>query len=339
MGKGKKTVKDQVKEALDSETTTASSPFAPASVTDSVDVSEEYGDNQSEKFEKETDRISDEALDNTDKEAQRVYDTDPEKLNKNQKANYAKDGGQYGRFNNRDYSTTLRLAREADFYNSKPQANIMRIGAHGNIQNLGTGYERPELKTMETRAMDQAIELDTNQKRLAQALQDAVNHKDLDAFTAAWKQRFGIELDRAQAKREMRRYERQALVQDLLTKNLTKFQAEFMRGFNSVTATTVHNMLQSQPELANMLAGVLLGSATTTEQMFLERSIQNNLAWSYAKAAGRAKPNDQDRLRAQFETSKVMTNIAGAYDYMNRDSDSLFRGNTSAQKELARGEW
>lgn len=334
----KKEVKDQVKKALDTEIDSASSPFAPASVTDSVDVSESYGDDQSEKFEKETDRVSDEAIDNTEKEAQRVYDTNPEKLYKHVNKNFARGEGPYGRFNDRDYSTTLRLAREADFYNNKPQENLYFMGPDGP-QVQGPAYQRPELKTMETRAMDQAIELDTNQKRLAQSLQDAVNHKDLDAFTAAWKQKFGVELDRAQAKREMRRYERQALVQDLLTKNLTKFQAEFMRGFNSVTATTVHNMLQSQPELANMLAGVLLGTATTTEQMFLERNIQNNLAQSYAKAAGRSRPDTKDKIRAQFETSKIMTNVAGAYDYMNRDSDSWFRGNTGAQKELARGEW
>lgn len=334
----KKQVKDQINEALNTDIKNAGSPFAPASVAASVNVSEGYGDDQSEKFEKEADRISNEAIDNTEKEAQSVYDTDPEKLNKNQKANYAKDGGQYRRFNDRDYSTTLRLAREADFYNNKPQEHMYFMGPDGP-QDLGTGYERPELKTMETRAMDQSIELDTNQKRLAQELQDAVNHKDLDAFIAAWKQKYGIELDRAQAKREMRRYERQSLVQDLLTKNLTKFQAEFMRGFNSVTATTVHNMLQSQPELANMLAGVLLGSATATEQQFLERNIKNNLAWSYARAAGRAKPNGQDLTRAELQASYVTTNLAGAYYYMNQYSDSWFRGNARAQKEFAKGQW
>lgn len=334
----KKTVKDEIKKGLDTEINPVGSPFAPASVAASVGVSEGYGDDQSEKFEEETDRISNEALDNTDKQAQLVYDTDPEKLNKNQKANYAKDGGQYDRFNNRDYSTTLRLAREADFYNNKPQEHMYFMGPDGP-QDLGTGYERPELKTMETRAMDQSIELDTNQKKLAQELQDAVNHKDLDAFIAAWKQKYGIELDRAQAKREMRRYERQELIQDLLSKNRTKFDAEFMRGFNSVTATTLHNMLQSQPELANMLAGVLLGSATTTEQMFLERNMKNHLAESYARAAGRTRPNEQDKIRGQLDASKIMTNIAGVYDHQNRRSNSWFRGNARAQKELANGEW
>ena len=39
--------------------------------------------------------------------------------------NIAKGESQYGMFNDRDYSTTLRLAREADRYNNKPTEHIM----------------------------------------------------------------------------------------------------------------------------------------------------------------------------------------------------------------------
>ena len=129
-----------------------------------------------------------------------------ESLDPNAGKNIAQGQGQYGMINNRNYAKTLRLAREADAYNNKPQAHIVRVGSvfGSGIQDMGTGYDRPKIQTMETRAMDQSFQLDTSQKQLAQALQDAVNHKDLNAFIKTYSQLYGITLDKQQAMADMK---------------------------------------------------------------------------------------------------------------------------------------
>lgn len=195
---------------------------------------------------------------------QEQYDTDPIKLNKNQNANNATDGGQYGRLNNRSYATTLRLAREADEYNNRPRAHMFMITGNG-AQDMGTGYDKPALETMETRAMDQSFELDTNQKRLAQALQDAVNHKDLEAFKDLYKQLFGITLDEMQAKLKMTEFARSSEMRQMLQKDMTAFIAYFQRAFGAETAATLYNMMDTNPLYAKMLGNMIAGGNVPPE--------------------------------------------------------------------------
>ena len=130
---------------------------------------------------------------NADNIVQGVKDTKDTSFSKNQGADYATDGGQFGRVNGKDYSTTLRLARMADAYNAKPQAEMYHAG-RGGPRSMGTGYQRPVLNTQEQKAADQALQLDTNQKMLAQQLQAAINAKDFDAFKQAVAQKFGMNM-------------------------------------------------------------------------------------------------------------------------------------------------
>ena len=109
------------------------------------------------------------AADETRKYEEEQHKTDKSKLDPNANKNIAKGESQYGMFNNRDYSTTLRLAREADRYNNRPAEHVMGIGTRktGGNKDYGLGYDRPKIQTMETRAMDQAQQLDTQQKSAA----------------------------------------------------------------------------------------------------------------------------------------------------------------------------
>lgn len=214
------------------------------------------------------------------------YDKKGTDLNKNQNANYAQGQGQYGMINNRSYAKTLKLAREADAYNNKPQAHIVRHGSvfGSGIQDMGTGYDRPKIQTMETRAMDQSFQLDTNQKQLAQALQDAVNHKDLNAFIKTYAQLYGITLDKQQAMVTMRQLERQAQISNTMQKYQAQWLAEFTRAFNAETVAVI-NDLQADPIFQNYLAWMLTGGAAPqqeqyVEQAFLQEYYKKN-GWKY----------------------------------------------------------
>lgn len=178
--------------------------------------------------------------------------------------NLAKGEGRYGSINNRDYSTTLRLAREADAYNNRPMEHVERIGMT-SVQDLGTGFDKPGIQTAETRAAQQAMNLDTNQKQLAQALQDAVNHKDLNAFMQTYKQLYGISLSRYDAEREMTRYQRQNEMQQVFTKSFGAWEREFGRYFTDQTSQAIYNLVKTNPQYATMLAASL-GTATPPSQ-------------------------------------------------------------------------
>lgn len=178
--------------------------------------------------------------------------------------NLAKGEGRYGNINNRDYTTTLRLAREADAYNNRPMEHVERIGMTG-VQDLGTGFDKPGIQTAETRAAQQAMNLDTNQKQLAQALQDAVNHKDINAFIQTYKQLYGISLSRFQAEQQMTTFQRQNEMQQVFTKSYGTWEREFGRYFTDQTSRAIYNLVKTNPQYATMLAASL-GTATPPSQ-------------------------------------------------------------------------
>lgn len=242
---------------------------------------------QEDKSKKEIGESTDTAAEGTRGLEQQQHGTDKEYLNENQKANYAKDGGQYGRVNNRDYGTTLRLAREADAYNNRPQAHVTsNYGIHnGGIQDMGTLMEKPKIETMETRAMDQSFNLDTNQKQLAQALQDAVNHKDLDAFQQLYKQLYGIELDRMTAEIEMTKFARQQLSLDTIRRDLDEFEAYLKRGLDAQSAATIAAIMRSDDILGAQLSAMLGGGVTLNQSEALMHDIWSR-AYSDSLAQG-----------------------------------------------------
>lgn len=180
-------------------------------------------------------------------------------LNKYQNSNYATDGGQFGRANNKDYSTTLRLARQADAYNAKPTPHMYSARWGQGMQDVGTGFDRPNVETQETRAMNQTWQLDTNQKQLAQALQDAVNHKDLDAFKATYAQLYGINLSDYQARMSMSQLAHSGYIQQHLAKDLADWQNRFQNFSTAERAGAYADLVSNgQGMLAGLIGGNLL---------------------------------------------------------------------------------
>ena len=224
------------------------------------------------------------AADETRKYEEEQHKTDKSKLDPNANKNIAKGESQYGMFNNRDYSTTLRLAREADRYNNRPAEHVMGIGTRktGGNKDYGLGYDRPKIQTMETRAIDQTQQLDTQQKSAAIALQDAVNRKDLEAFKMAYMQLHGIALSDRDATVAMTNMIRTTETQQILAQGMDYFK----RAFGTETGTALYNLSQSEdnPMLANMLGQIITGGVIPPEkgEIFLQQAT-DELAKEYQK--------------------------------------------------------
>ena len=224
------------------------------------------------------------AADETRKYEEEQHKTDKSKLDPNANKNIAKGESQYGMFNNRDYSTTLRLAREADRYNNRPAEHVMGIGTRktGGNKDYGLGYDRPKIQTMETRAMDQAQQLDTQQKSAAIALQDAVNRKDLEAFKMAYMQLHGIALSDRDATVAMTNMIRTSETQQILAQGMDYFK----RAFGTETGTALYNLSQSEdnPMLANMIGQIITGGVVPPEKgEILLQQATDELAKEYQK--------------------------------------------------------
>lgn len=224
------------------------------------------------------------ASDETRKYEEEQHQTDKSKLEQNAGKNIAKGESQYGMFNDRDYSTTLRLAREADRYNNRPTEHVMGIGTRktGGNKDYGLGYDRPKIQTMETRAIDQTQQLDTQQKSAAIALQDAVNRKDLEAFKMAYMQLYGITLSDRDATVAMTQMTRDAETRQILAQGMDYFK----RAFGTETGTALYKLSQSSkdPMLANMLSSIITGSTVPPDkgEVFLQQAV-DELAKEYEK--------------------------------------------------------
>lgn len=226
------------------------------------------------------------ASDETRKYEEEQHQTDKSKLEQNAGKNIAKGESQYGMFNDRDYSTTLRLAREADRYNNAPVDKKMtfQAGASGQAGNMSyiDKYDRPKIQTMETRAIDQTQQLDTQQKSAAIALQDAVNRKDLEAFKMAYMQLYGITLSDRDATVAMTQMTRDAETRQILAQGMDYFK----RAFGTETGTALYKLSQSSnnPMLANMLSSIITGSTVPPDkgEVFLQQAV-DELAKEYEK--------------------------------------------------------
>lgn len=198
-----------------------------------------------------------------------MLDTSKQSLYPHQNENIAKFGGPWGHINNHSYGKTIKLAREADAYNNEPQDHMFHYGSFqgSGIKDLGIGYDRPKINTMETRAMDQAFQLDTQRKQLAQALQDAIDHKDLNAFMQAYQQLYGTEITRLQAENIMRHFTRQREISQLLTKDYDMFKAYFGRYITEDTTRAIWDLAKAQgnEQYASMLAQSINGTLPPTQ--------------------------------------------------------------------------
>ena len=252
------------------------------------------------------------AADETRKYEEEQHKTDKSKLDPNANKNVAKGESQYGMFNDRDYSTTLRLARETDRYNNRPTEHVMGIGTRktGGNKDYGLGYDRPKIQTMETRAMDQAQQLDTQQKSAAIALQDAVNRKDLEAFKMAYMQLYGITLSDRDATVAMTNMIRTTETQQILAQGMDYFK----RAFGTETGTALYNLSQSEnnPMLANMLGQIITGGVVPPEkgEVFLQQAT-DELAKEYQKQG-------KDKNTAYMLANAKVTSDLWQYDNMQQ---------------------
>lgn len=242
---------------------------------------------------------------------QEQYDKDKKKLDPNAGKNIAKGQSQYGMFNNRDYGTTLRLAREADRYNNRPTEHVMGIGTRktGGNKDYGLGYDRPKIQTMETRAMDQTQQLDTQQKSAAIALQDAVNRKDLEAFKMAYMQLHGIVLSDRDATVAMTQMARTAETQQILAQGMDYFK----RAFGTETGIALYNLSQGDnPQLATMLGQIITGGIVPPEkgEIFLQQAV-DELAKEYQKQG-------KDKNTAYMLANARVTSDLWQYDNMQQ---------------------
>ena len=252
------------------------------------------------------------AADETRKYEEEQHKTDKSKLDPNANKNVAKGESQYGMFNDRDYSTTLRLARETDRYNNRPTEHVMGIGTRktGGNKDYGLGYDRPKIQTMETRAIDQAQQLDTQQKSAAIALQDAVNRKDLEAFKMAYMQLYGITISDRDATVAMTNMIRTTETQQILAQGMDYFK----RAFGTETGTALYNLSQSEnnPMLANMLGQIITGGVVPPEkgEIFLQQAT-DELAKEYQKQG-------KDKNTAYMLANAKVTSDLWQYDNMQQ---------------------
>ena len=273
------------------------------------------------------------AADETRKYEEEQHKTDKSKLDPNANKNVAKGESQYGMFNDRDYSTTLRLAREADRYNNRPAEHVMGIGTRktGGNKDYGLGYDRPKIQTMETRAMDQAQQLDTQQKSAAIALQDAVNRKDLEAFKMAYMQLYGITLSDRDATVAMTNMIRTTETQQILAQGMDYFK----RAFRTETGTALYKLSQSKdnPMLANMLGQIITGGVVPPEkgEIFLQQAT-DELAKEYQKQG-------KDKNTAYMLANAKVTSDLWQYDNMQQailvhnNRFGYFKGAKTAKQE------
>lgn len=208
----------------------------------------------------------DKAEDKTRKLNQEQKDTTTESLNPTGDQNKVIQKGQgwTGSINNKDFGSTLNLMRRADKYNNKPVEDMIHYGSYkgSGIQNLGKGYERPKIETMETRAMNQAMQLDTQQKQLAIALQDAINHKDIEAFKQLYEQLYGVQLTTMQAEQAIRAWTQQNQITNVATKDVASWQKQFNRYFDTETLEYLIGLAKEDEQLATLLSNAMYGLPT-----------------------------------------------------------------------------
>lgn len=247
------------------------------------------------------------AQDETSAIKDEVLNTPGQSLHKRQNYNLAKGEGDMGMINNRDYSTTLRLARQADRYNSRPQEHVIHQGSYkgSGIRDMGTLEERPKLETMETRAMNQSFQLDTNQKTLAQALQDAVNRKDLNAFILAYQQKFGIVLTKMQAEIEMRKYARQLVMQQQTTKTLQEYSGLLNQYLGARAASIIKEIAVEDQLLATFMGYTITGGPAPSmddiqTQQFIIEYMKKELGPNWHSASSEAQ------IKARSEAERAL---------------------------------
>lgn len=215
----------------------------------------------------EINKANEKASDETRNLEEEQYNKDNTDLYPDADKNIAKGEGKFSPLNDRDYSTTLRLVREADRYNNMPVDKKMtfQAGATGQAGTVAYAdkYDRPKLQTMETRTIDQVGQLDTQQKTAAIALQDAVNRKDLEAFKTAYAQLYGIVLSDRDAVVAMTNMVRTAETQQILTQNMEYFK----RAFGTETGTDLYNMARSgKPQLSSAIASIITDNMVPPQQ-------------------------------------------------------------------------
>lgn len=299
-------------------------------------ATENYTDYKTAQFSGENEAAHDKA----DDEFRDLYTqqraTKKSDLHENDGKNIARGEGTFGMPNARSYDQTLRLARRADAYNNMPLAHGFVTDENGNAVDMGTGFEKPKIETAETRAMAQSMDLDANQKRLAQALQDAVNHKDLNAFIQVYQQMYGNAASQRDAEIAFRNMARGIELQKLFGRHDIKFSNEFMRGFNDETVAVLLKLGASDPQHALMLGQVLNGTATPSVYDRLRQEAQLELYSTYlARNPGMSKMDAWNQ--SENDLYKLDLKQQGRTEAITKRSNSL--GNNWSNYKYAKDAW
>lgn len=272
-----------------------------------------YVNNLVKEHKEGTKPLMDEAFAETDKVKQEAMDTDPTSLNPLQNNNFAMNG-RYGNLNRKSYQDTLKLSREADAYNNKPDTQIFHMGVNSAGPSEVTTVSKPKVETQEMRQMRANERLDEKQRGADIDLQSIINRKDYDAFKAAIEQKYNIQLTTQQARLEMLNFAQQERIKTIMDKDKAYFQQQLAYSFGMAKARMLLNMVDSGQNpattmiLANML-GINIGDYNSLAQqssinMSATELVNSGVCASYAEAYQQASDMMTRRYNQAYSKTK-----------------------------------
>lgn len=269
-----------------------------------IENTEHYG--QVTAHEKNQDALMEKSYKDTDRLRDEVYATPGVSLNPVQNQPLAKNG-RYGNLNNKSFSDTLNLSRQADAYNNRP-LDLMRLGGHynaaGGSYDLGVetlGYERPKIETQEMRQMRANENIDTLQRQQDTQLQSAINAKDSEAFKQALTQKFNVQLSDYTINKTMENHYRTQTFMNMINKDYDKWRKIFDAKFGTEMGKFIYELAQTNNLLANQIMNIVYGMGT-----FSRDQAYNNALYSMVEDF--CKKNNYSMTYVPYIANSLMLN-------------------------------
>lgn len=291
-------------------------PKVPTPAITGKNASVPYVNNLVQEHKNKTKPLLDEAYSEVDDIEQQAKNRNPTDLNPLQNNNFAMDG-RYGNLNGKSYANTLKLSREADAYNNKPDTQIFHMGVNGAGPSEVTTVSKPKIETQEMRQMRANERLDEKQRGTDIDLQAAINKKDYDAFKAAIEQKYNLQLTTAQARQEMLNFAQQERIKTILDKDKAYFQQQLAFSFGMQKARMLLGMVDSGQNpattmiLARML-GIDIGDMSSLSQQMAITELAHQL-YTNGECGSMVEANQkaQDLLTRQYSKAYSKTNFGG----------------------------
>lgn len=208
---------------------------------------------------------------------QSKVNTPDEALSPFANADNARGEGRWGLGNNKNYNDTLKLSRDADYYNAMPTSNYAEAGngtgIHGPISQGFSTINKPHLETEETREMQKSRQLDLNQKQLDQQLQAAIYRKDYDAFQEYYQQRYGIALTDYNLRTAITQYIRHAMVDQIMSRGFEVFKQATHLLWSERTARMMYNVCLKYPSIRSFIVPAVLGFPAPDAYKLMEMNL------------------------------------------------------------------